>query len=103
MNLDLPAALRLKLGALNVVDGPKTPFGAGVAAYPGSVEEAVDCVSLAREAGWTVMPTGCGTYIDAVAPLPPCSLLVSSRRLSRFIQHQPENLVITAEAGVTIA
>lgn len=100
---DVSSALRLKLGALNVVDGSKTPFGATIAAFPGDEEESVACVRLAKEAGLSVMCAGGGSYVDALAPLPPASLLVSSHRLNRIVEHQPENLMITAEAGVTLS
>lgn len=103
MLIDVPSALRLRLGALNVQDGPRTPFGATVAAYPGSEAEAAECVELARQAGLRVVCAGGGTHVDALAPLPAGSMLLSSLRLGRVIEHQSENLVVTAEAGVTLS
>lgn len=102
MTADVAAALRLKLGALNVQDGPKTPFAATVAVFPGSESEAADCIALARQGGMRVICAGGGTYVDALAPLPAGSMLLSSIRLNRIIEHQPENLIVTAEAGVTL-
>jgi glycolate oxidase FAD binding subunit len=103
MITDIPSALRLRLGALNVLTGAKTPFGAGIAAFPGSEEEAVECVALARQGGLRVVCAGGGAYVDAVAPLPPASLALSSLRLNRIVEHQPQNLMITAESGVTLS
>ncbi|HEY3411606.1 MAG TPA: FAD-binding oxidoreductase [Armatimonadota bacterium] len=103
MMQDISSALRLKLGALNVVDGSKTPFGATIAAFPRGEEEAAFCIARAREAGLRVVCAGGGAYVDSLAPLPPASLLLSSHRMTRIVEHQPENLVMTAEAGVTLA
>jgi len=100
---DPASALRLKIGALNVVDGPKTPFGARMAVFPADAAQAAEAVTLAAEAGMPVVPAGGGTYVDAVSPVSPDAMLLSSVRMNRIVDYQPQNMVVTAEAGVPLA
>jgi glycolate oxidase FAD binding subunit len=100
--VDPASVLRLKMGALNVTDGPRTPFGARLAVFPATVDEAVEAVALAASEGIPVLPVGGGTSVDAVAPVPPEAMLLSSVRMNRLVEYQPENLVVTVEAGMVV-
>ena len=70
---------------------------------PTTVQEVADAVQHAREAGGAVFPWGAGTA-QSYGYMPSCSgtvLYLSS--LNRIIEHQPGDLVITVEAGATLA
>lgn len=99
---NVASALRLKLGALNVIDGAKTPFGARVAAFPADAEQATQAVAQAVRAGMPIVPAGGGVSVDAVYPVSPDAMLLSSLRLNRIEDYQPENMVVTAQTGVTM-
>ncbi|HEY3266090.1 MAG TPA: FAD-binding oxidoreductase [Armatimonadota bacterium] len=100
---DIASALRLKLGALNVIDGKKTPFGARAAAFPANEAEAAECVAQAASVGAPVICAGGGSYVDALAPVRPDALLLSSARMAAIVEYHPEDMVITAEAGLPLA
>jgi FAD/FMN-containing dehydrogenase len=100
---DPASFLRLKMGALNVTDGPRTPFGARLAVFPANVDEAVDAVALASAEGIPVLPVGGGTSVDAVVPVPADAMVLSSIRMNRLVEYQPENLVVTVEAGMPLS
>jgi glycolate oxidase subunit GlcD len=69
---------------------------------PASIEEACEVLRLAASEGWAVVPAGAGTWLDAGNPLSRVELIVSVRRMQRIIEHEPADLVATAEAGVTL-
>jgi glycolate oxidase subunit GlcD len=69
---------------------------------PASIEEACEVLRLAASEGWAVVPAGAGTWLDAGNPLSRVELIVSTRRMQRIIEHEPADLVATAEAGVTL-
>src|SRR6185503_2665632 len=49
-----------------------------------------------------VAPAGAMTWLDVGQSLLPASLVVSTLRLNRVIEHEPADLVAIAEAGVTL-
>jgi FAD/FMN-containing dehydrogenase len=70
---------------------------------PASIEEACEVLRLAASEGWAVVPAGSGTWLDAGNPLKRADVIVSTRRMQRIIEHEPADLVATAEAGVTLS
>ncbi|MBS1795894.1 MAG: FAD-binding protein [Acidobacteria bacterium] len=78
------------------------PFPAPLAAFPASVEEAAELVRLAQKQNWAVVPAGAGGWLDAGNPVKTPFLAISTRRLDRLIDHEPADLVVTAEAGMTL-
>ncbi|MDT4955452.1 MAG: hypothetical protein QOJ02_3590 [Acidobacteriota bacterium] len=70
---------------------------------PASIEEACEVLRLAAGEGWAVVPAGSGTWLDAGNPLCRADVIVSTRRMRRIIEHEPADLVATAEAGVTLS
>ena len=69
---------------------------------PACIEEACEVLRLAASEGWAVVPAGAGTWLDVGNPLNRVELIVSTGRMQRIIEHEPADLVATAEAGVTL-
>ncbi len=80
-----------------VVDG-RTPCGV---VLPGSADEVARAVRAAGAAGVPVLPWGGGTQMSRGAPPQDGALVVSLRRMSRVVEHEPGDLTATAEAGIT--
>ncbi|MGH9880038.1 MAG: FAD-linked oxidase C-terminal domain-containing protein, partial [Pyrinomonadaceae bacterium] len=79
---------------------PVTPSPLIVA--PGSIEEVSEVMKLASSEGWTVIPAGAGTWLEAGNPLHRVNLVLSTERLNRIIEHEPADLIAAAEAGVAL-
>jgi glycolate oxidase FAD binding subunit len=94
--------LRMRLGAINVKAAPDAPLGAAGAVWPGSADEAAEAVRIIGAAGLRVWPAGAATYLGAVHPVPPDAILLFTTRLSRLVEYHPEDMVVTAEAGMTL-
>jgi glycolate oxidase len=72
----------------------------GLVVLPGSTEEVVAVVKLAREAGLPVVPRGSGTGLSGGAlPVPGCVLLGLSR-MKRILEIDYDNAWMRAEPGV---
>jgi len=69
---------------------------------PGNVGEAQQVMALAGRHGLAVAPRGAGTKIDWGNPPPALDLVVETRRLDRVVAHEAGDLVVIAEAGVTL-
>lgn len=70
---------------------------------PRSGEEAARVIQLASSEHLSVIPAGAATWIDAGNPMSRSDLVVTTRRMTRVINHEPADLVATAEAGVTLS
>jgi glycolate oxidase subunit GlcD len=75
---------------------------ASLTVAPASAEEACEVLRLAASEGWTVVPSGAGTWIDVGNPLQRADVIVSTKRMQRIIEHEPADLIAIAEAGVTL-
>lgn len=74
-----------------------------VVVKPGSSEEISKIVKYANEVLIPVIPRGGGTGLcGATIPLKP-SIILSLERLNKIVELDEENLMITVEAGVTLA
>ena len=69
---------------------------------PGSVEEICEIIRLAATERWQVTPTGAGTWLGASAAAS-SAISLSASRLNRIIEHEPADLIATAQAGVTLS
>jgi len=69
---------------------------------PGSAEEVSACLALASGAGLAVAPTGRGTRLHWGPPPRRLDVLLSLRRLDRILAHEPADLTMSVEAGVTL-
>ncbi|MDX6304587.1 MAG: glycolate oxidase, partial [Blastocatellia bacterium] len=70
---------------------------------PQSNEAAAQVMQLAVKEDLTVVPAGAATWIDASNLSDRADLIISTRRMTRLIRHEPADLVATAEAGLTFS
>ncbi|HEU4597916.1 MAG TPA: FAD-linked oxidase C-terminal domain-containing protein [Pyrinomonadaceae bacterium] len=70
---------------------------------PSTSEEVCEVLKLASQEGWKVEPVGAGRWLDAGNPLPRARVRVKTERLSRVLEHEPADLVATAEAGARLS
>jgi glycolate oxidase FAD binding subunit len=82
-----------------VVEG-RTP---DAAVFPGSPTEVAAVVRVAAESGVPLMPWGGGSAVDVGPPPPRAGIVLGLRRLGRLLEHEPGDLTVTAEAGMTVA
>lgn len=71
-------------------------------AFPGTREEVADLVRLAGQRGWSLVPFGGGTQIQAGFPPKTLDLVVSTQRLDRVVDYQPDDMTVTVEPGMTL-
>lgn len=69
---------------------------------PGSVPEICEVMKLASSAGWTVVPSGSGAWLDIGNRLVAANIILSTSRLNQILYHEPADLVASAQAGVTL-
>ncbi len=69
---------------------------------PGTREELAAVLRAATDSRFTVLVQAAGRHLHLGAPPGPIGLLLSTVRLNRIIEHDVENLTVTAEAGVTL-
>jgi glycolate oxidase FAD binding subunit len=100
--------LRAAVGAPHVLTGVElSPYVVEgrtpeAAVFPGSVDEVAAVIGLAAEAARPVMPWGGGTAASVGMPAAPGGLVLGLRRLSRLLEHEPGDLTVSAEAGLTV-
>jgi glycolate oxidase FAD binding subunit len=82
-----------------VIEG-RTPEAA---VFPGAVEEVAAVIVLAAEAGIPVVSWGGGTAAGVGNPAARAGLVLGLRRLNRLLEHEPGDLTVTAQAGMTVA
>ncbi|HWW75343.1 MAG TPA: FAD-binding oxidoreductase, partial [Pyrinomonadaceae bacterium] len=68
---------------------------------PATREEACEVLRLATREGWRVMPAGACSWLDAGGAR--ADVLLKTTRISSLVEHEPADLVATAEAGLTLA
>jgi glycolate oxidase subunit GlcD len=68
---------------------------------PATREEACEVLKLAAREGWRVMPAGAGAWLDGGNAR--ADVLLKTTRIRRLVEHEPADLVATAEAGLTLA
>jgi glycolate oxidase FAD binding subunit len=82
-----------------VIEG-RTP---DAAVFPGSVDEVRAVLGVAAELRVPVVPWGGGTALGVGMPATWSGLVLDLRRLNRILEHEPGDLTVTVEAGVTVA
>ena len=70
---------------------------------PESVDELCEVLRLAASMSLNVVPEGAGTWLDAGNLLRRPDLLVKMTRMTRIVEHEPADLVATAQAGLSLA
>lgn len=91
------------VGESNISVSPRFRVAASLSVAPGSIAETCEVMKLAASEGWAVVPAGAATWLDVGNPLQRADLMVSTVRLNRILDHEPLDLVASAEAGVTLA
>ena len=84
--------------AVDALDGVRPQF----VATPGSVGEVSELLRLASSSRWNVAPAGSGTKRGWGNPPTSLDLVLSTRRLDQMIEHSEGDLVVSAEAGMTL-
>ena len=69
---------------------------------PGSTGEAREVIKLAARQGLAIVPAGAGSFLDAGNILEGSSVILTTRRMTKLVHHEPADLVATAEAGLTL-
>jgi glycolate oxidase subunit GlcD len=70
---------------------------------PASAAEISEVINLAATEGQAIVPAGGATFLDAGNVLDQTNLVMTTRRLANLIQHEPADLVATAQAGLTLS
>ncbi|HEX6622232.1 MAG TPA: FAD-linked oxidase C-terminal domain-containing protein [Pyrinomonadaceae bacterium] len=112
-------AERARAVLADIVGVANVETGAGETLFvaPSSAEEASELLLLSSREGWKVSPSGAARLPDACdAPsradaqtsrvdetTSPVGIFISTKRMARVVEHEPADLVATAEAGVTLA
>jgi glycolate oxidase subunit GlcD len=69
---------------------------------PASTKEAAEVIKFALAENLAVIPAGGASWIEAGNLLDRADIVVSTRRMTRILKHEPADLVATAEAGTKL-
>jgi glycolate oxidase FAD binding subunit len=101
-------ALRARLGPDGATDDPAARAAAAVdgvqpswVARPQSVEHAARVLALAHDEGLVVLPRGSGSALAIGAPPQRADIVLDLARLDTVLEYSPDDLTVTAQAGVT--
>lgn len=70
---------------------------------PATMDEASAILRLISHHGWKAVPSGAATWLTVGNRLRQPAVIISTRRMHRIIEHEPADLIATAEAGVTLS
>ena len=70
---------------------------------PSSIEQFAELMRLANANGWSVFPVGHGTWTSNGYPARRVDIAVSTQRLNAPVEHHPDDLLATVQAGTTLA
>ena len=101
--LDPSAALAGVVGGEHVGGLPMGEETSALVIEPATFAEVCEVLQLAESERWTVAPAGGCTWLDAGEAREPADIVLKTTRLSRLVEHEPADLVATAEAGLTLA
>lgn len=74
-----------------------------LAVQPSSVEEVAEALRFAGERGLAVAPWGAGTLTDLGNTPRRLDLVLDCSRLAAIVDYAPEDLVVTVQAGISLA
>jgi len=69
---------------------------------PATAGEAREVVKVAAREGLALIPAGAANWLEVGNPLSRTDLILTTRRMTKIIRHEPADLVATAEAGTTL-
>ncbi|MBM3460123.1 MAG: FAD-binding oxidoreductase, partial [Armatimonadetes bacterium] len=75
----------------------------GQVVAPDTRESAAECIRRAGEQDWAVVPFGGGTCIEFGFPPARMELVLTTERLNRVVDYQPDDMTVTVDAGLTLA
>src|SRR5689334_23597054 len=84
--------------ARHEIDGKR----ASVLCSPASIEELLAALRICSESRAAVTPLGGGTAMRIGNPPNKAEVIMSLSRLDRVVEHDAENLTVSAQAGITI-
>lgn len=103
----LSGALAAVLGVDGVRDDAPSLAAAAVdgvtprwVAAPATIAQLSQLLALAREEALAVMPRGSGSSLEQGCPPPRVDLVVDLRRLDAVVEHSPDDLTISVQAGI---
>ena len=70
--------------------------------FPNTVEEVSSLLSAADRDGKAVVPWGGGTVVELGNRAFGCDLVISTSRLNRILEHEPADLTVVVETGITL-
>jgi glycolate oxidase subunit GlcD len=94
-----PHKLALRLSA---IVGPTHVSGSPLTVEPETFEQVVEVMKFSASERLHVVPAGSLTWLDTGNPVSRTDLILSTRRLNRIVEHEPADLIATAQAGVKL-
>src|SRR5512142_2659410 len=70
---------------------------------PTDYEAVARILKQASDERCVVVPSGGGTMLDLGAPLTRADTVLSLEKLNQILDHQPANLTVRTQAGITLA
>ncbi|MGI8733851.1 MAG: FAD-binding oxidoreductase [Pyrinomonadaceae bacterium] len=98
------------VGEANISASPHLPFSLSpslsaspvLLVTPTSIDEIREVMKLADREAWSVVPAGAATWLEVGNQLKSVNMIVSTARLNRILDHEPADLVASAQAGITL-
>ncbi|MDX1567856.1 MAG: FAD-binding oxidoreductase [Longimicrobiales bacterium] len=106
MKSDVVSGLAAHLGSFSVADAEERSrwtadgIDPGAVVFPRSVEELAEILGRATEEGWSVLPAGRGRWLGGGGLPSEVDVVVSTREMNRVVEYVPDDLTLTAEAGL---
>jgi glycolate oxidase FAD binding subunit len=69
---------------------------------PSSENQVSECLRIAAESGWSIVPAGVGSWLGAGNSVRSPDAILSVSRLDRIVQYEPADLTLTAGAGLSL-
>ncbi|MGZ8848222.1 MAG: FAD-linked oxidase C-terminal domain-containing protein, partial [Pyrinomonadaceae bacterium] len=70
---------------------------------PANSKQTGQVMEFASHENLSVIPAGAASWLDAGNPVNRADIVLSTRRMTRVVHHEPADLVATAEAGIALA
>jgi glycolate oxidase subunit GlcD len=74
-----------------------------LAVAPANTQEACELLRFASRENLLVTPAGAGTWLETNNASSRAGIIITTRRMTRVIEHEPADLTATVEAGVSLA
>ena len=98
-----------KEGVQRISESPDAPPGSCIGGErvlevaPANSRQASQVMEFAVSENLSVIPAGAATWLDAGNSITRADVILSTRRMTRILSHEPADLVTTVEAGVTLS